>query len=272
MAARYVNPSNVVAQGQDFYTGLGAPDQQKAGSGPGLASRTQQMAGTGPGLSSGSYTGHGGGGGTNVMGRGSGGSAGVGADRTGSDSSKSWNYKPQLNIQIARDEEKGRGGEKPDPTADPRGGTSNPTPGPTPSTGRPRRPQQPAQEGEFVDGPEFPQLGRGIIDAPSWERGNEDALRSGEQPALTGTTTPSLSGPVQPRQLVQEVPSSRRDRINLSARERTVVNRGLRDLGASVKEQHGPNATAEDLMSSSDAMYGMRGATAGSRTGTRSGV
>ena len=102
MAARYVNPSNVVAQGQDFYTGLKDPGQQAAGSGPGLASRPQQMAGTGPGLSSGSYAGHGGGGGTNVMGRGSGGSAGVSADRTGSDSSKSWNYKPHLNSQETR--------------------------------------------------------------------------------------------------------------------------------------------------------------------------
>ena len=259
MAARYVNPTNVVAQGQGFYTGLGDRDQAK------------DMRGTGgAALSEGSYTSGGGGGGGNVMGRGSGGSAGVSADRTGSDSSKSWNYGPQMSIKM--DVADRREGEQPDPTADPRGGTSNPTPGPTPSTGRPRRPQQPAQEGEFVDGPEFPQLGRGIIDAPSWERGNEDALRSGELPALTGTTTPSLSGPVQPRQLVKEVPSSRRDRINLSARERTVVNRGLRDLGASVKEQHGPNATAEDLMPSSDAMFGMRGATAGSRTGTRSGV
>ena len=118
MAARYVNPSNVVAQGQDFYTGLKDPGQQAAGSGPGLASRPQQMAGTGPGLSSGSYAGHGGGGGTSVMGRGSGGSAGVSADRTGSDSSKSWNYKPQLNIQIERDEEKERGRVAPEATTD----------------------------------------------------------------------------------------------------------------------------------------------------------
>ncbi len=86
MAARYVNPTNVVAQGQDFYTGLPAQDQQQAGSGGALAT--------------GSYSGHGGGGGANVMGRGSGGSAGVSADRTGSDSSKSWNYKPSLNIAI----------------------------------------------------------------------------------------------------------------------------------------------------------------------------
>ncbi len=56
MAARYVNTENVAAQGQSFYTGL-LP---------------------------GSYEKGGGGGGSNVMGKGSGGSAGVSADRTGS--------------------------------------------------------------------------------------------------------------------------------------------------------------------------------------------
>ncbi len=56
MAARYVDTANIVAQGQSFYTGL-LP---------------------------GSYEKGGGGGGSNVMGKGSGGSAGVSADRTGS--------------------------------------------------------------------------------------------------------------------------------------------------------------------------------------------
>ncbi len=130
MAARYVNPSNVVAQGQDFYTGLPAQDQQQAGQAPRPQMRAQQQAGGGPGLTSGSYAGHGGGGGANVVGRGSGGSAGVAADRTGSDSSKSWNYKPQLNIQIARDEEKERSRVKPEPEADPPGK-------PEPTTKRP---------------------------------------------------------------------------------------------------------------------------------------
>jgi hypothetical protein len=60
MAARYVNTENVAAQGQSFYTGL-LP---------------------------GSYEKGGGGGGTNVMGRGSGGSAGVTADRTAVNAAK----------------------------------------------------------------------------------------------------------------------------------------------------------------------------------------
>ncbi len=73
MAARYVNPDNVTAQGQYFYTGL-LP---------------------------GSYD-TGGAGGGNVYGAGSGGSAGVGADRTGSDSSKSWAYQSNWNMNLGR--------------------------------------------------------------------------------------------------------------------------------------------------------------------------
>ena len=56
MAARYVDTANIVAQGQSFYTGL-LPGSYEKGAG---------------------------GGGSNVMGKGSGGSAGVSADRTGS--------------------------------------------------------------------------------------------------------------------------------------------------------------------------------------------
>jgi hypothetical protein len=60
MAARYVNTENVAAQGQSFYTGLLPGSYEKGG-------------GTG---------------GSNVMGKGSGGSAGVTADRTASDAAK----------------------------------------------------------------------------------------------------------------------------------------------------------------------------------------
>jgi len=63
MAARYVNPDNVTAQGQYFYTGLLPGSYDTAGAGGG-----------------------------NVYGAGSGGSAGVAADRTGSDSGKTWKY------------------------------------------------------------------------------------------------------------------------------------------------------------------------------------
>ena len=58
MAARYVDTANIVAQGQSFYTGLLPGSYEKGGAG---------------------------GGGSNVMGKGSGGSAGVSADRTASD-------------------------------------------------------------------------------------------------------------------------------------------------------------------------------------------
>jgi len=225
MAARYVNPSNVVAQGQDFYTGLKDPGQQAAGSGPGLASRPQQMAGTGPGLSSGSYAGHGGGGGTNVMGRGSGGSAGVSADRTGSDSSKSWNYKPQLNIQIERDEEKERGRVAPEATTDKPVGELGPGVTPTPwsprQPGSPRQPEEPIYDGELVgiDRPEFPQLGRGVIDA-DWHEEYGGELTSGELPELPAGDAPlQLPAPVKPDQPMLGLPQySEGTRATMDAR------------------------------------------------------
>ena len=77
MAARYVNPDNVTAQGQYFYTGL-LP---------------------------GSYD-TGGAGGGNVYGAGSGGSAGVAADRTGSDSKKTWAYQSNWKFSGKTDTDK----------------------------------------------------------------------------------------------------------------------------------------------------------------------
>jgi len=73
MAARYVNPDNVTAQGQYFYTGLlpGSYDTKGAGGG-------------------------------NVYGAGSGGSAGVSADRTGSDSSKTWDYQSKWQKPVGK--------------------------------------------------------------------------------------------------------------------------------------------------------------------------
>ena len=73
MAARYVNPENVAAQGQSFYTGLHPAEY---GSGGGGAQR-------------------------NVYGAGSGGSAGIGADRTGSDAGRAWAYSP-IGIRIGQ--------------------------------------------------------------------------------------------------------------------------------------------------------------------------
>ena len=152
MAARYVNPQNVVAQGQGFYTGLSDRDQAK-----------DMRHAVGGSLTEGSYSGHGGGGGTNVMGRGSGGSAGVSADRTGSDSSKSWNYKPSLNIGIDvqdRREEKEKEKEKEKPVGElgpgGPGGPVNPKPwaGPRPKPWA--GPRQPRPMGELNPGPQKP--------------------------------------------------------------------------------------------------------------------
>ncbi len=147
MAARYVNPQNVVAQGQGFYTGLSDRDQAK-----------DMRHAVGGSLTEGSYSGHGGGGGTNVMGRGSGGSAGVSADRTGSDSSKSWNYKPSLNIAIDvqdRREEQEKEKEKPVGELGPGGpgGPVNPKPWAGPRQPRPMGELNPGPMGELNPGP-----------------------------------------------------------------------------------------------------------------------
>ncbi len=150
MAARYVNPQNVVAQGQGFYTGLSDRDQAK-----------DMRHAVGGSLTEGSYSGHGGGGGTNVMGRGSGGSAGVSADRTGSDSSKSWNYKPSLNIAIDvqdRREEQEKEKEKPVGELGPGGpgGPVNPKPWAGPRQPRPMGELNPGPMGELNPGPQKP--------------------------------------------------------------------------------------------------------------------
>ncbi len=73
MAARYVNPDNVTAQGQYFYTGLLPGSYDTAGAGGG-----------------------------NVYGAGSGGSAGVSADRTGSDSKKTWDYQSKWQKPVGK--------------------------------------------------------------------------------------------------------------------------------------------------------------------------
>tara|TARA_B100000586_G_scaffold269773_1_gene249781 strand:+ start:478 stop:1173 length:696 start_codon:yes stop_codon:yes gene_type:complete len=72
MAARYVNPDNITAQGQYFYTGLPP----------------------------GSYDSQGGRGAANVYGAGSGGSAGVSPDYTGADAGKSWQYPASFEIKL----------------------------------------------------------------------------------------------------------------------------------------------------------------------------
>jgi hypothetical protein len=110
MAARYVNPENVAAQGQSFYTGL-HPVQYESG----------------------------GAGGKNVMGAGSGGNAGIAADRSGADAGRAWNY-PALQMQFGggdRDRDRDRD-PRPQPPAG-KEGTPEATPeAPEPGDGMPK--------------------------------------------------------------------------------------------------------------------------------------
>ena len=73
MAARYVNPQNVVAQGLDFYTGLRPGSYDSGGGGGGMR---------------------------NVYGAGSGGSAGIAADRTASNAHSIAGYKPRFSFDF----------------------------------------------------------------------------------------------------------------------------------------------------------------------------
>ena len=106
MAARYVNPDNVTAQGQYFYTGL-LPGSYDVGGGRA----------------------------SNVYGAGSGGSAGVSPDYSGADAGKSWQYPASFDLKLPvwdKDDGMGAGGGTQGPP-----GTPNPVPTPTP--GRRRR-------------------------------------------------------------------------------------------------------------------------------------
>lgn len=129
MAARYVNPDNIAAQGQYFYTGL-LP---------------------------GSYD-TGGAGGGNVYGAGSGGSAGVGADRTGSDSSKSWAYQSNWNMNLGKTNWKNPNKRK--PTEDGPGPSDPPDTGlgdpPGGGEAPPRGKRTPVGNGGPVDTQHFP--------------------------------------------------------------------------------------------------------------------
>ena len=123
MAARYVNPDNITAQGQYFYTGLPP----------------------------GSYDSQGGGGASNVYGAGSGGSAGVSADRTGSDSSKTWKYASNWAMNLGRTNWKMPGKRKPAPEG---GIIDDPPESPPPIDPGKRR--KPVSNGGPLDAPHFP--------------------------------------------------------------------------------------------------------------------
>ncbi len=73
MAARYVNPQNVVAQGLDFYTGLRPGSYDTSGGGGSMR---------------------------NVYGAGSGGGSGAVPDRTASDAHSIAGYKPRFSMDI----------------------------------------------------------------------------------------------------------------------------------------------------------------------------
>jgi hypothetical protein len=132
MAARYVNPENVAAQGQSFYTGL-HPVEYQSGSGAG---------------------------GKNAFGAGSGGSAGVSADRSGADAGRAWQY-PGIKFDFG-------GGDK---DGDGRGGSGS---GVTinnqninqQSQSQQQQQQQNAFGGGFGGG--FSPPDEGPIDVPSW--------------------------------------------------------------------------------------------------------
>ena len=132
MAARYVDTANIVAQGQSFYTGLLPGSYEKGGAG----------------------------GGSNVMGTGSGGSAGVSADRTASEAAgqsikdykgggsflgKQQPTDSELLGQIAKNTAGGQGGQAVAfPSPGPRGTRGTPgtpgTPGPRGTPGTPGTP------------------------------------------------------------------------------------------------------------------------------------
>jgi hypothetical protein len=120
MAARYVNPDNVVAQGLSFYTGLVPGSYDRGGS----ASA-----------------------GRNAFGAGSGGTAGVSADRTGSDASKVWNYQQSITFQRQKESDMDRliGVLDPGGSGEP-GGAGEPAPeAPEPDGGMPE-PDMPGRE------------------------------------------------------------------------------------------------------------------------------
>jgi len=138
MAARYVNPDNITAQGQYFYTGLPPGSYDTGGAGGG-----------------------------NVYGAGSGGSAGVAADRTGSDSQKTWAYKANIGLNFGRMTNAPGGRKKP-----PEGGIiDDPPESPPPiDPGKRRKPVSNGgpQEIELYKGPFIPgtttpmQIGEGF--------------------------------------------------------------------------------------------------------------
>jgi hypothetical protein len=177
MAARYVDTANIVAQGQSFYTGLLPGSYEKGGAG----------------------------GGSNVMGKGSGGSAGVSADRTGSEAAgqsikdykgggsflgKQQPTDSDLLGQIAKNTAGGQGGQA----------VAFPSPGPRGPRGAPGAPGTPGYTGGTQGQPPPRQTpsSRGVtIDADSKEIG-------------PGSATPKALGPPSPLAADKIMPQTER--------------------------------------------------------------
>lgn len=233
MAARYVNPDNITAQGQYFYTGLppGSYDVGRAG------------------------------GGANVYGAGSGGSAGVSPDYTGADAGKSWNYPTSFEIKLPvwdKDHGLGDGGGTQGPQGPP-GTPGTPTPVTPVSPGRrrmPARARHPMRQRTpaLVGGPPaLPALsGPDPMEAlPSAERPQIAMNSQGENPAQGDR--PMLALPQY-----SEPTRARMDRRNTADRARRASMMPAKDF-----------AFGMEALASSEGTQGMWGAFSASRSHSR---
>ena len=231
MAARYVNPHNIAAQGQYFYTGL-LPGSYDVG-------RTS--------------------GGANVYGAGSGGSAGVSPDYTGADAGKSWQYPASFDIKLPvwdKDQGLGDGGGTQGPP-----GTPNPTPNPTPTPGKRKRvpvsnagpPAKWEDPTGGIPSAERPQL-------PVWKPGTEGIIiKPLELPSAT-----LGENPAQGDRPMLELP-----RYSESTRA-TMDDRNSRDRKRRASMMPtGDFAFGMEALASSEGIQGMWGAFSASRSHSR---
>ena len=227
MAARYVNPDNITAQGQYFYTGLppGSYDTGSAGGG-------------------------------NVYGAGSGGSGGGVPDRTGSDSSKTWDYKANISLNFGRMTNPPTSG-KTDPSGtggDGGGGTGPQHPVSIPTPGRRRTPVG-------NGGPQDPAIGaRPALPALSGPDPMK-ALPGGSQglPAITQGENPAQGDrPMLALPQYSEPTRARMDRRNTADRARRASMMPAKDF-----------AFGMEALASSEGTQGMWGAFSASRSHSR---
>jgi hypothetical protein len=262
MAARYVNPDNIAAQGQSFYTGL-HPVQYQSGTG---------------------------GGGSNVFGAGSGGQAGVTADRSGADAGRAWNY-PVMDMKL------GGGSDK---DSDGRGGSGGITINNVNQQSQQQQQQQNAFGGGFGGG--FSPPDEGPIDVPSWrepdapepmgELGPGDPIGELEPVKPIGELGPGEPigelgpGPKPPREPSQTPGAIRKRAKRAKDSEKRDADKAYQEAinpatGGLYRTPHrnvsgpigasGPGSVGEPLYMA-DAEQGMWGAYGSSRTKSRSRV